>query len=231
MAKDAEKKELTNDLKNCRDSLQKLRDANKSLTSTVANLQGMVNQFKAHTRTLVINFSAQILHKLNGAHTTSTDVGQPQQTATHQQRCQPSSNTATDKLQSKETESKCVDQKQTSTDQSQTPHNPRTANDKVAAQVTSQPAPNTTSTTIPSVDVSPIPLDRRQALMGMPIIARDIPDTREKLFDRNFLRSTIGGTMQALIVRFASILLSGHQSTDGISELVTARHPSQRLEK
>lgn len=43
VAKDAEKKELTNDLTNSRDSLQKLRDGNRSLTSTVANLQGMVN--------------------------------------------------------------------------------------------------------------------------------------------------------------------------------------------
>jgi len=225
VTKDAEKKELTNDLTNCRDSLQKLRDANRSLTSTVANLQGMVNQFKAHTQALVTNLSAQILHKLNGTHTTSTDAGQAQQSPTHKQRFQPGSNTATEKLQSKETESKCVDQKQTSTDQCQTPHNLRTVNDKAAAQVTSQPALNTTSTTIPSADLSPIPLDRRQALTGMPITARNIPDTREKLFDRHFLRSTIGGTMQALIVRFASILFSGHQFTDGISELVIARHP------
>ena len=50
--KEVEKKALTDELTNCRDSLQKLRDANRSLTSTVANLQGMVNQFNAHTQVL-----------------------------------------------------------------------------------------------------------------------------------------------------------------------------------
>lgn len=223
VAKDAEKKELTNDLTNCRDSLQKLRDGNRSLTSTVANLQGMVNQFKAHIQALVINSSAQILHKLNGAHTTSIDASQAQQTATYHLRSQPGSNSATDRLQSREMESKCVDRKEINTDQCQTTHNPKIVNEKAAAQVTSQPVPNT-GTTIPSADVSPMPLDRRQALTG-PNMTRNIPDTREKLFDRNFLKSTIGGAIQALIVRFELILFSSHQLTDGISELLTARHP------
>lgn len=209
--KEAQTKALTDELTNCRDSLQKLRDGNRSLTSTVANLQGMVNQFKIHTQILVINSSTQILHKLNGAHTTSNDAGQAQP---NQQKLQPSSNTTTDKPQTQinRSGSQSVVQKQTNT----LPCQDKVANDKTVTQATSQSAPNTTTTSVGSADLSPMPLERRQAFVGMRTVVPHIADTGEKsLFERTFLRATIGGGTQSLIVRFVSIPFSGQCSTEG----------------
>lgn len=56
-----------------------------------------------------------------------------------------------------------------------------------------------------SADLSPIPLERRRAFVGMRNVTPNITNTSEQLFERSFLKSTIGGATQALIVRFVSI--------------------------
>ena len=65
-----------------------------------------------------------------------------------------------------------------------------------------------TTTSMRSADLSPIPLERRQAFVGMRNDIPNIVDTKE-FFERSFLKSTIGGATQALIVRFVSISTSG----------------------
>ncbi|KAK2461822.1 hypothetical protein APHAL10511_006285 [Amanita phalloides] len=170
-AKDVGKKALSDELANCRDHLQKLRDSNKSLTSTVAN----------------------IVNKLNGTHTSSTDTTQARP-ITHQQSSQKNISTAAlNKQQSEGIGSNKPCQKPGNTTQCQT-----ICGSQLASSTT-QAAPQTAL--IPAA----MPLARRQMFDGFAPVVPDVTNTGEKEpSERNFLKATIGGAIQSLIVRVAN---------------------------
>lgn len=72
-----------------------------------------------------------------------------------------------------------------------------------------------------------MPLERLQALVGMPNVIPNIADAREQLFERSFLKSTIGGAIQALIVRFVSISTFSQCSTEGAQSYCQPDAPSR----
>ncbi|KAF8622237.1 hypothetical protein AX15_007176 [Amanita polypyramis BW_CC] len=190
--KDNENRKLRDELLNHRDASQKLRESNRYLTTTVANLQGM------------------ILHKLNGTHPPSGDANQAQQ----QRPRTDSSTVKPDKAPSDNTSTTIGNGKPST-------HNPKGSGDKTTTQRALQLTSSATGkTNIQSVDAITMPLERRQAFAGVPRIVPSVADAGEKdLFERTFLKSTIGGAVQSLIVRI----------TDNQTPLAKARRISTYL--
>ena len=142
----------------------------------------------------------QILHKLNGTHPLSGDPNQVQQHS-HLQRPRAGSSTI------RSNKALNDDTSTTAGGEKSNPRNPKAGDDRTALQLTTNSAAGKINTQ--SLETIPMPLERREVFASpSQVVVPNLADAGEKgFFERNFLKSTIGGAVQSLIVRSVSTSL------------------------